>query len=178
MDVVVAAVGGTRKSSRKKKMTVAATAASSCGTNDKKKKRPRGMREAKPKTTHQVEEGCCTVIRDIEDFNFGRDEIFKIRASLLDWYENNQRDLPWRRISNNKIDDDNDEEESDRRAYAVWVSEIMLQQTRVQTVIDYFNRWMHKWPTLLHLSQASLEVLLFLQNFKRRIDFLDSLLII
>ncbi|KAF1439289.1 Adenine DNA glycosylase, partial [Spheniscus mendiculus] len=40
---------------------------------------------------------------------------------------------------------------------AVWVSEIMLQQTQVATVIDYYNRWMQKWPTLQALAQASLE---------------------
>ncbi|XP_014794497.1 PREDICTED: A/G-specific adenine DNA glycosylase [Calidris pugnax] len=47
--------------------------------------------------------------------------------------------------------------DADRRAYAVWVSEIMLQQTQVATVIDYYNRWMQKWPTLQALAQASLE---------------------
>ncbi|XP_064624691.1 adenine DNA glycosylase-like isoform X2 [Lineus longissimus] len=45
-----------------------------------------------------------------------------------------------------------------QRAYAVWVSEIMLQQTQVATVIDYYNKWMKKWPTLQALSTASLEV--------------------
>ncbi|KFP15997.1 A/G-specific adenine DNA glycosylase, partial [Egretta garzetta] len=49
------------------------------------------------------------------------------------------------------------ETDADRRAYAVWVSEIMLQQTQVATVIDYYNRWMQKWPTLQALAQASLE---------------------
>ncbi|XP_009988541.1 PREDICTED: A/G-specific adenine DNA glycosylase, partial [Tauraco erythrolophus] len=47
--------------------------------------------------------------------------------------------------------------DADRRAYAVWVSEIMLQQTQVATVINYYNRWMQKWPTLQALAQASLE---------------------
>ncbi|XP_016155867.1 PREDICTED: adenine DNA glycosylase isoform X2 [Ficedula albicollis] len=50
------------------------------------------------------------------------------------------------------------EPDADRRGYAVWVSEIMLQQTQVATVIDYYNRWMQKWPTLQALAQASLEV--------------------
>ncbi|XP_009580678.1 PREDICTED: A/G-specific adenine DNA glycosylase, partial [Fulmarus glacialis] len=49
------------------------------------------------------------------------------------------------------------EPDANRRAYAVWVSEIMLQQTQVATVIDYYNRWMQKWPTLQALAQASLE---------------------
>ncbi|XP_070036566.1 adenine DNA glycosylase [Nicotiana tomentosiformis] len=95
---------------------------------------------------------------DIEDFSFSKNETLQIRASLLEWYDNNQRDLPWRRISSSsscgfKEDDD----EREKRGYAVWVSEVMLQQTRVSTVIDYFNRWMNKWPTLRHLAQASLE---------------------
>lgn len=103
---------------------------------------------------------------DIEDIQFSADEIVKIRASLLKWYDENQRDLPWRRISKNGGNDTDgmdseDVEESERRAYAVWVSEVMLQQTRVQTVIDYFNKWMNKWPTLYHLAQASLEVYIF-----------------
>ena len=44
-----------------------------------------------------------------------------------------------------------------KRAYAVWVSEIMLQQTQVATVKDYYTRWMEKWPTVEHLARASLE---------------------
>ncbi|KAM7527535.1 hypothetical protein LguiB_030945 [Lonicera macranthoides] len=127
-------------------------------TNNKPKpkpnKRPRQVRKPNPKN-HQEEESSPS-IGDIEDFfKFGKDEILEIRASLLDWYDHNQRDLPWRRINNNSGVDS--EEETTRRAYAVWVSEVMLQQTRVQTVIDYFNRWMLKWPTLHHLAQASLE---------------------
>ncbi|KAI3982450.1 hypothetical protein MKX01_010484 [Papaver californicum] len=44
-----------------------------------------------------------------------------------------------------------------KEPYAVWVSEIMLQQTKVATVIDYYNRWMDKWPSLQHLAQATQE---------------------
>lgn len=43
----------------------------------------------------------------------------------------------------------------EKRAYEVWISEIMLQQTRVTVVIDYWNRWMQKWPTIHDLAQAS-----------------------
>ncbi|EGD75378.1 A/G-specific adenine glycosylase [Salpingoeca rosetta] len=46
-------------------------------------------------------------------------------------------------------------EDRQQRAYAVWVSEIMLQQTQVKTVIDYYTRWMAKWPTLKDLAQAT-----------------------
>ncbi|KAH6766117.1 HhH-GPD base excision DNA repair family protein [Perilla frutescens var. hirtella] len=92
---------------------------------------------------------------DIEDITFTSKEIQEIRASLLQWYDKNRRDLPWRRINNGG--DEVGIEERERRAYAVWVSEVMLQQTRVQTVIDYFNRWMKKWPTIHHLAQATIE---------------------
>lgn len=40
------------------------------------------------------------------------------------------------------------------RAYEVWISEIMLQQTRVAVVKDYWARWMEKWPTMAHLAAA------------------------
>ncbi|XP_030311329.1 adenine DNA glycosylase isoform X1 [Calypte anna] len=77
-------------------------------------------------------------------------EVEALRRNLLAWYDECKRDLPWRRLAATEPD-------SNRRAYAVWVSEIMLQQTQVATVIDYYNRWMQKWPTLQALSQASLE---------------------
>jgi A/G-specific adenine glycosylase len=63
-----------------------------------------------------------------------------ISRALLDWYAANARRLPWR--------DHPD-------PYAVWVSEIMLQQTRVETVIPYFERWMVRFPTLRALAEAS-----------------------
>ncbi|KAK2647525.1 hypothetical protein Ddye_015014 [Dipteronia dyeriana] len=89
---------------------------------------------------------------DIEDL-FSEKEVKQIRVSLLEWYDENQRELPWRQRSESESDGG----EEEKRAYGVWVSEIMLQQTRVQTMIEYYNRWMKKWPTINHLSQASLE---------------------
>jgi A/G-specific adenine glycosylase len=59
--------------------------------------------------------------------------------ALLKWYRENARDLPWRRSSD---------------PYAIWVSEIMLQQTRVETVIPYFQRWMERFPTLEDVADA------------------------
>ncbi|XP_027694027.1 adenine DNA glycosylase isoform X3 [Vombatus ursinus] len=78
------------------------------------------------------------------------DEVTRFRASLLSWYDQAKRDLPWRRRAAGELD-------LDRRAYSVWVSEIMLQQTQVATVIGYYTRWMQKWPTLQDLAGASLE---------------------
>ncbi|NWV01288.1 MUTYH glycosylase, partial [Upupa epops] len=77
-------------------------------------------------------------------------EIHSLRANLLAWYDQCKRDLPWRTLAATERD-------ANRRGYAVWVSEIMLQQTQVATVINYYNRWMQKWPTLQALAQASLE---------------------
>lgn len=59
---------------------------------------------------------------------------------LLKWYAQNARDLPWR---------------GNPDPYAVWISEIMLQQTRVETVIPYFHRWMERFPTIAELACAS-----------------------
>nr|HMN62198.1 A/G-specific adenine glycosylase [Anaerolinea sp.] len=64
----------------------------------------------------------------------------EVSRRLLAWYRQSARKLPWR---------------GSRDAYAVWVSEIMLQQTRVETVIPYFERWMERFPTLRALAEAS-----------------------
>ncbi|NWH72972.1 MUTYH glycosylase, partial [Piaya cayana] len=69
-----------------------------------------------------------------------------LRWDLLAWYDRCKRDLPWRTLVREAVE-----------AVTLWVSEIMLQQTQVATVIDYYNRWMQKWPTLQALAQASLE---------------------
>jgi A/G-specific adenine glycosylase len=61
---------------------------------------------------------------------------------LLRWFASNARDLPWRRTLD---------------PYAIWVSEIMLQQTQVKTVIPYFGRWVRELPTIEALSNASSE---------------------
>lgn len=81
------------------------------------------------------------------DFTSG--EILQTRAELLAWYDKNHRKLPWRDRLSQTVPNE--------RAYAIWVSEIMLQQTQVATVKDYYTRWMEKWPTVEHLSRASLE---------------------
>jgi A/G-specific adenine glycosylase len=66
---------------------------------------------------------------------------------LLDWYQVNARQLPWR-----EHDD----------PYLVWVSEVMLQQTRVETMIPYFERWMARFPTLESLAFATQDEVLTL----------------
>jgi len=70
------------------------------------------------------------------------DDLAVIGQRLLDWYEGHRRDLPWRRT---------------RDPYAIWVAEIMLQQTRVDTVLAYFERFMARFPTLADLATAPLD---------------------
>jgi A/G-specific adenine glycosylase len=61
---------------------------------------------------------------------------------LLNWFGSNARDLPWRRT---------------REPYAIWVSEIMLQQTQVKTVLPYWVRWMQELPDIFSLANAAPE---------------------
>lgn len=68
-----------------------------------------------------------------------RTSVTHFQNDLLTWFKGNQRDLPWRR---------------DQDPYKVWVSEIMLQQTRVETVIPFFNRFIDKFPTIEALAFA------------------------
>ncbi|MBC8104225.1 MAG: A/G-specific adenine glycosylase [Cytophagales bacterium] len=72
-----------------------------------------------------------------------RDQQFA--SLLLPWYEGGKRDLPWRQT---------------RDPYAIWVSEMMLQQTQVATVIPYWTRWMERFPTVAHLAEAPLDAVL------------------
>jgi len=64
----------------------------------------------------------------------------RLVPALLDWFSRNARDLPWRRT---------------RNTYAIWISEIMLQQTQVKTVIPYWDRWMRELPTIEAVAKAS-----------------------
>ncbi|XP_072129768.1 adenine DNA glycosylase-like [Mobula birostris] len=77
-------------------------------------------------------------------------EIYSIREKLLSWYDKSKRELPWRTVAMT-------ESNLNKRAYAVWVSEIMLQQTQVATVINYYNKWMQRWSNLQDLAKATLE---------------------
>src|ERR1017187_10136199 len=64
----------------------------------------------------------------------------RVRGRLLEWYERCRRDLPWRRS---------------RNPYAIWVSEIMLQQTGVAVVVERYQAFMARFPTLLALALAT-----------------------
>src|ERR1051326_1835109 len=60
-------------------------------------------------------------------------------SKLLEWFPKNARDLPWRRT---------------RDPYPIWVSEIMLQQTQVKTVVPYWHRWMQALPNIEAVASA------------------------
>ncbi len=68
-----------------------------------------------------------------------------IQRALLDWFAENAQDLPWRRTKD---------------PYAIWVSEIMLQQTQVQTVVPYYERFLNRFPTVAHLACARLDTVI------------------
>lgn len=68
-----------------------------------------------------------------------------IQRALLQWYLDHRRDLPWRRT---------------RDPFAIWVSEVMLQQTQVKTVLPYYERFMATFPTVQHLADATLHAVL------------------
>jgi len=68
-----------------------------------------------------------------------------LRAALLDWFDHARRDLPWRRTKD---------------PYAIWLSEVMLQQTQVVTVIPYWERFLARFPTVGALAAAALDEVL------------------
>src|SRR5437868_3516281 len=66
-------------------------------------------------------------------------DVRRLRRAMLSWYEQNRRDLPWRQT---------------RDPYRILVSEIMLQQTRVAVVIDRYERFLQRFPSVLDLARA------------------------
>ena len=69
----------------------------------------------------------------------------RIRRKLLRWYDRNKRDLPWRRS---------------RDPYEIWISETMLQQTQVKTVLPYYEKFLRAFPTVGALDRAPIEKVL------------------
>ena len=68
-----------------------------------------------------------------------------ISKEILCWYDKNKRDLPWRKTND---------------PYKIWLSEVMLQQTKVETVIPYYNNWLKNYKTIQSVAQANLDELL------------------
>ena len=74
----------------------------------------------------------------------GEDNEFS-RRMLCAWYKVNHRESPFRQT---------------RDPYAIWVSEIMAQQTRIDSMLPYYQRWMERWPTVQALAEAPIEEVL------------------
>ena len=74
-----------------------------------------------------------------------KNNIMQLSVSLLDWFDKNKRELPFR---------------ENRSPYIIWISEVMLQQTKVDTVIPYFNSWIKKFPNINFVAKASEESIL------------------
>ncbi|KAF6747160.1 DNA glycosylase [Ephemerocybe angulata] len=126
----------------------------------KTRKAPSKPRKQSPnkrtKTTVPVEVDVCSTttwqhaqsahaVQNVED----------VRTALLSWYAlvRETRGMPWRK----PFDSKHDRAQRAQRAYEVWISEIMLQQTQVATVIPYYNRWMGKFPTIAALAEANMD---------------------
>jgi len=84
-----------------------------------------------------------------EEYHINDDFKSSWRKKLLNWYSFNKRDLPWRRKENQNF-------------YRIWISEVMLQQTSVNTVIPYYNEFIKRWPNLESFFSASLDEILYL----------------
>jgi len=95
---------------------------------------------------------CRGSIKRIPTQRYGRDFLTMqphkrtlLRQRLLNWYDEHQRKLPWRNVTD---------------PYPVWISEVMLQQTQVQTVIPYYLRFLEHFPSIAALAQADTDALL------------------
>ena len=70
------------------------------------------------------------------------DRMKKMTKPIIQWYQENKRELPWRKEKN---------------PYHIWISEIMLQQTRIEAVKQYYKRFLEELPTIEHLAQIEEE---------------------
>jgi A/G-specific adenine glycosylase len=76
-------------------------------------------------------------------FSFDRaEDVRSLQKALIRWYLSNKRNLPWRKTSN---------------PYHIWVSEVMLQQTQVDTVVPYYNRFLKRFGSIRDLARADLQ---------------------
>jgi A/G-specific adenine glycosylase len=87
--------------------------------------------------------GCISPAGNLSDMS--KTDLEYLRKRLIQWYGANQRDLPWRRS---------------RNPYHIWVSEVMLQQTQVSTVLSYYRRFLKSFPSVKRLAAADLQSVL------------------
>ena len=99
------------------------------------------------------------------EYKLDPSELVLVQKNLLTWYKKNRRLLPWRGdpiIISKPVSSTNNIDNlpilnNNNHAYGIWVSEVMLQQTRIETVIDYWLKWMIRFPTIKDLSLATEE---------------------
>jgi A/G-specific adenine glycosylase len=100
-------------------------------------------------------------ITTTHDYKLQTEQIECITSHVLQWYDSNHRELPWRanpiNTHTNKQNNIPVDLDVNQRAYNVWISEIMSQQTRIATVIDYYAKWMKQFPTVQSLAESDLE---------------------
>tara|TARA_B100000029_G_scaffold375236_1_gene369580 strand:+ start:22347 stop:23435 length:1089 start_codon:yes stop_codon:yes gene_type:complete len=73
---------------------------------------------------------------------YSTNEEISFSKLIVDWYRKNCRNLPWRK---------------DKDPYKIWLSEVMLQQTKVSTVIPYYNNWLKRFPTIQHVASSDID---------------------
>ena len=108
------------------------------------------LRNAKEQGVHILAYDCRVTKDSIEiekevPVVFRNEDLKEMAGPLIEWYQKQKRDLPWR---------------NDISAYKVWVSEIMLQQTRVEAVKPYYARFLNAFPTIRELAEAKEDLLL------------------
>ena len=135
---------------------------------------------------HRTAVGLLPMVQDIEELpysthsveyhSFSKQEGEHVSAAIVSWFAASKRKFPWRgdpppwtrsadkpvakgKAAKAKVSDAPAFEEVHIpwSAYGVWVSEVMSQQTRMDTVIDYYCRWMARFPTVKALAEADLE---------------------
>ena len=74
-----------------------------------------------------------------------QEETQNFQEHLINWFDKNKRELPWR---------------SSNSPYEIWLSEIMLQQTRVETVVPYYLKFLKKFPSIVDLARSDLQAVL------------------
>lgn len=133
-------------------------------TRPTKRARLSGTAQNKPKARigskvkqdiDDIEDAGPSILRPHASSYHSVEGIVERQKDLLDWFEvvREKRGMPWRK----RYDPSLTMEEKGQRAYEIWVSEVMLQQTQVNTVIAYWQRWIDKWPTIADLAKADIE---------------------
>lgn len=100
------------------------------------------MTTAAHTSPHTQPEACVRATGSICDARVEPEQAASVRQDLLEWYGKQRRSLPWR---------------ATRDPYCIWVSEVMLQQTQVATVIGFYERWLRRFPDVATLAGADTE---------------------